>query len=189
MAELTDKDALLLLALATKTNPWTVFAAGSISFTITTAVIVLIGSILVRYVPIFWVKISGGVIMLAYAIWEYKRGARAEVGLESREDKLLRASSASLALLSMVLALVTLDLAGDATEVLMIVFVAHYNNAPLVFAGAVLSLISATALETIVGNRLGRILSARRIRYLSVALFLIIGTAIILTAILPTAPA
>lgn len=186
VAELTDKDALLLVALATKTKPWVVFAAGSIAFTITTAIIVSLGSILIEYVPIFWVKISGGVIMIAYSLWEYRKGSGAEAGLENREEKLLRIKSASLALLSMVLALVILDLAGDATEILTIVFVAHYNNALLVFAGAVLSLISATALETIVGNRLGRILSAKRIRYLSVVLFLVIGTAIILIAVLPT---
>jgi putative Ca2+/H+ antiporter (TMEM165/GDT1 family) len=183
LAELTDKDALLLLALATKTKPWTVFAAGSIAFTITTAIVVSIGSILIQYIPVFWVKISGGAIMVAYSLWVFKKGAGTE-GVEKSEEKLLRIKSAPLALLSMILALVILDLAGDATVVLTIVFVAHYN-ATLVFVGAVFSLISATALETIIGNRLGRILSAQRIRYLSVVLFPIIGIAIILTAVLP----
>jgi len=45
-AELTDKDALLLLALATRTKPWHVFAAGSVAFTVTTAIIVLVGVVL-----------------------------------------------------------------------------------------------------------------------------------------------
>ena len=42
IAELTDKDALLLLALATKMKPWAAFAAGATAFTITSAIIVCI---------------------------------------------------------------------------------------------------------------------------------------------------
>ncbi|MCL5068759.1 MAG: TMEM165/GDT1 family protein, partial [Thaumarchaeota archaeon] len=43
VAELADKDALLLLTLATRIRSWTAFAAGSVAFTITSAIIVSVG--------------------------------------------------------------------------------------------------------------------------------------------------
>lgn len=179
VAELTDKDALLLLSLATKRSPWSTFAAGSCAFTITSAIIVLLGSALVTHVPIFWVKIAGGAIMLGYAVWEYVGGLRDDKGAESVEEerRLSRsaAKSGPYAFLAVVSSLIVLDLAGDATELVTIVFVAQFGNLLLVFAGAVVALVAASGLETILGNRLGRVLSARRVRYLSSIVFLSIG--------------
>ena len=74
IAELTDKDALFLLALATKPKPLFSFAAGSTAFVISSTMIVRIGSVLVGLVPLFWIKISGGTMMIAYAVWGYRKG-------------------------------------------------------------------------------------------------------------------
>jgi putative Ca2+/H+ antiporter (TMEM165/GDT1 family) len=63
VVELTDKDALFLLALATKKKASVVFAAGSIAFAITTAIIVLVGSVLIAFVPVLAIKLAGGAIM------------------------------------------------------------------------------------------------------------------------------
>ncbi len=185
VAELTDKDALLLLALATKTKPKTIFAAGSITFVMTTAIIVLAGSALVIYVPILWIKVAGGVIMLAYAVWEL-RGVIGIGEVEKTEERLLRHADGlgGRAILSVIVALAALDLAGDATELLIIVFVAQFRNPLLVFVSASIALIVATGLETIVGNRLRTILSPRRIRYASIGIFFLLGASIIVTTLL-----
>ncbi len=185
VAELTDKDALLLLALATKTKPKTIFAAGSITFVMTTAIIVLAGSALVIYVPILWIKVAGGVIMLAYAVWEL-RGVIGIGEVEKTEERLLRHADGlgGRAILSVIVALAALDLAGDATELLIIVFVAQFRNPLLVFVSASMALIVATGLETIVGNRLRTILSPRRIRYASIGIFFLLGASIIVTTLL-----
>jgi putative Ca2+/H+ antiporter (TMEM165/GDT1 family) len=188
VAELTDKDALLLLSLATKMRPLLVFAAGSIAFTITTAIIVLVGSALVGYVPIFWIKIAGGVIMLGYALLEYLRGLRIEENIEKREARLFKhfGRKEVYAFLGILASLILLDLAGDATELITVVFVAQFRDVLLVFAGAVVALVAASAVETALGSRLGKLLSARRVRYLSIVVFLAIGSIIILTSgILP----
>ncbi len=187
VAELTDKDALLILALATKTKPLRVFAAGSLAFLITTVIIVLIGSVLVNFVPVFWVKLVGGGIMVAYAIWEYATGRRNEEDeIERKEKKIIEESGRGvlLAFLRIVLALAVLDLAGDATEVVIVVFVAQLNDAVLVFMAAFSALVAATAVETAIGNGLGRFLTVRTLRYLSVGVFLTIGAIIILTTVL-----
>jgi putative Ca2+/H+ antiporter (TMEM165/GDT1 family) len=193
VSELTDKDAMLLLSFATTARAQYAFLAGSIAFTITTAIIVTVGSVLVRFVPIFWVKVAGGAIMLGYAAWEYSQGRRragggAGSGGGGREDKLLKGwrKNELRGFLLVILSLIILDLAGDATELITIVFVAQFNDALLVFAGAVLALVAAAALETVLGRTLGKLLSAKRIRDLSIVVFLAIGAIILLTTVIPS---
>jgi putative Ca2+/H+ antiporter (TMEM165/GDT1 family) len=187
VAELTDKDALLLLTLATKTSAWRVFAAGSIAFTITTSIIVLLGSAIVTVIPISWIKVAGGSIMLVYAVYQYFSGLRQEESLEAKGESIAksRARSKWVAFMSILGALIVLDLAGDATELITVVFVAQFENILVVFLGAVFALILASGVEAALGNRLGRWLSARKIRYLSVVVFLIIGSTILLSVAVP----
>lgn len=184
VAELTDKDALLILSLATRIRPLLVFAAGSVAFTATSALIVLLGSLLVTVVPISAVKVIGGVIMLGYAVLEYRRGLRIKEESDKREAPLFRhfGRREVYAFLGILASLMLLDLAGDATELLTVVFVAQFGNILLVFTAAVVALVVASGVESALGARLGRVLSARVVRRLSVAVFLVIGTLIILTS-------
>ena len=177
VTELTDKDALFLLALATKTKASVVFAAGSLAFVISTAIIVLIGSLLIAFVPVFAIRLAGGAIMLGYAVLEYYRFSSEERLVDEREERVLerRGTSVWSIFIPAVLTLIALDLAGDATELVTIVLLAHFNDALVVFSGAVVGLVGAVAVETALGNRLGRFLSRRRIKYLSIAIFTIIG--------------
>lgn len=188
VAELTDKDALLLLTLATRIKPWFVFAAGSLAFTVTSAIIVTVGYFLVSVFPVFWIKVAGGIMMVGYGLWEFLKFRKDDLAnvVQKEESKLLARSSkksAWPAFLTAVSMLVALDLAGDATEILTIVFVAHFQNVFLVFGGAVFALVAATAAETVIGNQLRKVLSLNRIRLLSILVFIVIGTAIILTTI------
>jgi putative Ca2+/H+ antiporter (TMEM165/GDT1 family) len=185
IAELTDKDALLLLSLATKTRPLLVFVGGAIAFTITSAIIVTFGSVLVVYIPIYWIKLAGGTIMLAYAVLEYLRGLQVDARLEDDERRFIKhiGKNELHVLLGIVGSLILLDLAGDTTELLTIVFVAQYGDALLVLAGAVAALVAASALETVLGNRLGRLLSSRNVRYLSVLVFLVIGSVVVVSTV------
>lgn len=186
VVELTDKDALLLLSLATTKSARLVFAAGSIAFTITSAIIVLVGSALVSYIPILWIKLAGGTIMVAYAVWGYVRSTNAESSTKREEERLLgRAGKREIyGFIVILFSLALLDLAGDATEVITILFVAQYGDVLIVFSGAVVALVAASGLEAALGNRLGRVLSARGARYLSTAVLLVIGTVIIVTSVL-----
>jgi len=185
VVELTDKDALFLLSLATTRSGWLVFATGSIAFTITSGIIVLVGSALVTYVPVVWIKLAGGGIMLVYALWSYVKGMNVEESIERQGERLSEVGRrrALYAFLGMLFSLMVLDLAGDATELVTVLFVAQYRDILLVFTGAVAALVAASGLEAILGNRLGRVLTARGARYLSTAVFLIIGTVIIVTSI------
>jgi len=186
VAELTDKDALLLLTLATKTRAWVVFAAGSVAFTITSTIIVSVGYLLVSVVPVSLITITGGVIMIAYAAWGFfgaHDGEEREIGEAERRISADTSRNLWTVFLTMVSFLALLDLAGDATEVLTILFVARFENTLLVFTGAVCALVAASAVETMIGNRLSKFLTPERIRIFSTLVFLVIGTTAILTAL------
>ncbi|HEV2226100.1 MAG TPA: TMEM165/GDT1 family protein [Nitrososphaerales archaeon] len=180
IAELTDKDALLILSVATRVRATLVFVAGAVAFIFDTAVIVSLGALLLRIVPIFWVRIAGGTVMLAYGIWE-ARGLAGKGTVDREESRIKKSGSALKVFLTLLGSLIVLDLAGDATEILTIVFVAQYANALLVFLAASLGLVAATAVETALGNRLGMILTPRRISFGSMLVFLALGAAIILS--------
>jgi Ca2+/H+ antiporter, TMEM165/GDT1 family len=185
VTELTDKDALFLLALATKTKPSVVFMAGSVAFTITSAIIVLLGSILIALVPVVAIRLAGGTVMLGYAVWEYYRFSSEERQVDEREERVLgrRGKSEWSIFIPALLTLIALDLAGDATELVTIVLLAHFGDVLVVFLGAVVGLIAAVAVETVLGNKLGKVLSRRRIRYLSIAVFTVIGVTVIATSV------
>ena len=178
LAELADKDAFLLITISTKVRASVAFLAGVAAFAMTTTLFVTLGAVIISFVPVYWVRLAGGVVMLAYGLWE----ARALVGLrevEEEEAKVEKTGSRWKTFLALVAALALLDVAGDATEILTIVFVARYADPPLVFLGACAGLFSAAGVETALGNRLGGILTSGRLRYLSVAVFLALGTYIL----------
>lgn len=183
VAELTDKDALLLLTLATRERAVIVFLAGATAFMATTTLFVSVGTLLVAAIPLLWVRLFGGLFMLGYALWQLsgialrKEGAEGETPVSN--EKRLNGIKAFFAVVG---ALALLDVAGDATEILTIVLVAQYSDAVLVFSAACTGLIAATAVETALGNRLGKILTPRRLLYFSTAVFLILGTWIIVIA-------
>ncbi len=182
VTELTDKDALLLLTLAGRGKASVVFLAGSTAFILTTTLFVTVGSLINNLVPIPWVKVAGGSIMIAYGLWEAK-GLVGQGLVEKEERGVGMKAPGWKVFFSMVAALALLDIAGDATEVLTIVFVAQYSDALLVFTAACTGLILATALETALGNRLGKLLTPARIRYVSVVVFLTLGAFIILSTL------
>ena len=189
VAELTDKDAILLITLATKIRPLIVFVSGATAFTITTAVIVTLGQLLISILPLTWITLSGAAIMIGYGIWGLlkARGGQATGDRLEREEKRLLSKSSERRFWSVVLGivpmLVLLDLAGDATEILTILFVAQYQDALLVFAGTLTALLGATAAETMLGNQLSKYLSLKKIQLFSPIVFLVVGFAAIITTI------
>lgn len=176
VVELADKDALLILAFATHQRPIRVFLAGSVAFLFTTTVIVIFGTLLITFVQVTWIRLAGGAIMLGYGAVLASRillrgaGDHGE-GAEGRGTKVGFAS--------MVGSLALLDLAGDATEILIVVLLAHYGDPYLVFVAGCSGLIAAVAVETALGNVLGRILTPKRLLYFSAAIFLALGSYIL----------
>jgi putative Ca2+/H+ antiporter (TMEM165/GDT1 family) len=179
IAELTDKDAFLLIALSTRVRAGLVFLAGTVAFVFTTTVIIAFGSALVAVVPVDWVRLAGGLVMIAYGIWQ-ARGLLGMGAVAEEESRIERARSAWKTFAAMVAGLALLDLAGDATEVITIVFVARFADPFFVFAAVCLGLICATAVETTLGSKLGRLLTPKRMRVVSAGVFLVLGALILI---------
>lgn len=120
--------------------------------------------------------------MIGYGVLLLLRVRNDEESLKEEETRLLKRSTEKNAwstFLSIVPMLVLLDLAGDATEILIIVFVANLQNVVLVFVGSLVALAAATALETTIGHTLSRILSLQRIKLVSSLVFLTLGIVVI----------
>jgi putative Ca2+/H+ antiporter (TMEM165/GDT1 family) len=182
VVELADKDALLILAFATRIRPRRVFLAGAAAFLFTTTVIVSFGAVLVTFVPIAWVRLGGGVVMVGYGASEARHLFR-KAPAEEAESRSPGGGAGWKGFLAMAGALALLDLAGDATEVLIILFLAQYGLPLLVFSASCVGLITATAVETAVGNTLARILTPRRLLYFSAGVFLIVGSYVIVSGL------
>jgi putative Ca2+/H+ antiporter (TMEM165/GDT1 family) len=178
-AELTDKDAFFLLTLAAREKASMVFLAGATAFLGTTALFVVAGRVLSDAVPVALIQLFGGSFMLGYAAWQ-ARGARAGAGYGDGAERSLDGWKAFLGVVG---ALAVLDIAGDATEVLTVVMVAKYADVVLVFVAAYAGLLAATAFETALGSWLGRHLSPRRLRALSVVVFVVLGLWMILSSL------
>jgi len=178
VAELTDKDSLLLISVSTKVRARTAFFAGATAFIITTTIIVSLGSLLILVVPVEVVRNVGGLIMIGYGVWE-ARGLVGEGEVKVEESRIAKARSAWRIFAALVLALAVLDLAGDATEVLTIVLVSQYSNLIFVFTGVCTGLLAATAVETSLGSRLGTLFTPRRLRIGSAAVFVVLGLSIV----------
>ena len=178
VAELTDKDALLLLAISTKVRARLAFAAGATAFAITTTIIIAAGSLIVAVVPVDWVRVAGGVVMLGYGLWE-ARGLIGEKEVEKEESRIARSGSQWRVFLALVASLALLDLAGDATEVLTVVLVANYGLPLFVFSSVWVGLVSAAAAEATLGSKLGKLLTPRRLQVSSAVIFILLGLFII----------
>jgi len=178
VAELTDKDALLLLAISTKVRARLAFAAGATAFAITTTIIIAAGSLIVAVVPVDWVRVAGGVVMLGYGLWE-ARGLIGEKEVEKEESRIARSGSQWRVFLALVASLALLDLAGDATEVLTVVLVANYGSPLFVFSSVWVGLVSAAAAEAALGSKLGKLLTPRRLQVSSAVIFILLGLFII----------
>jgi len=179
VTELTDKDALLLIAVSTKVKARLAFLAGATAFTITTTIIVAAGSLMVSLVPVGWIRLAGGAVMIGYGLWE-ARGLIGKEAVGRQESRIASAASSWRLFLVLVGSLALLDLAGDATEVLTLVLVAQYTAPLYVFSAVWLGLVSAAGVETVLGNKLGKLLTPRRLQVGSAAIFVLLGLAIIL---------
>ena len=69
VAEMGDKTQIATLSLAgSGSSRWTVFAASALALVATSAVAVLLGEAVSRYVPAVWVKRAAGMIFIVLGV-------------------------------------------------------------------------------------------------------------------------
>lgn len=93
LAEMGDKTQMTVLCqTATTSSKWTVFAAGALALTAATAIGVLAGSVLRRYVPdVRWIRCAGGTLFLIFGalmLVQVFQSRRAEAAKNPVEKKI-----------------------------------------------------------------------------------------------------
>ncbi|HEV2449113.1 MAG TPA: TMEM165/GDT1 family protein [Thermoplasmata archaeon] len=182
--ELVDRTNFGVIALAARHPRRAVWEGASLAFLASTALAVLLGlaaiSLLAPY--LLWVKVAGGLILLAFGV----RGLFA--GDPTEEEKADQASEAPLTpaqVRSVAFSLILFLEMGDNTQVLTILFVASTKNVLLVFVSAALALVSVAAIGARSGEFLRSRVPARRLeRYLS-GVLCVVGLLTILIALEP----
>jgi putative Ca2+/H+ antiporter (TMEM165/GDT1 family) len=164
IAEFGDKTQLTVIALSAGYDRVKVFAGVILAFTLVTGLGVLVGETLLRIVNPAWIKIGAGLLFVGFGIWMlYSR--------EDDEDENLSVGNPLFSTFSMI----TLAEMGDKTQLSAITLAAKYDSPYLVFAGAVLALVTISLLGIFVGKKLRELVPLPKIKLGAGALFIIFG--------------
>jgi putative Ca2+/H+ antiporter (TMEM165/GDT1 family) len=164
IAEFGDKTQLTVIALSAGYDRIKVFAGVILAFTLVTGLGVLVGETLLRIVNPAWIKIGAGLLFVGFGIWM----------LVSREDDEDENPSVGNPLLS-TFSMITFAEMGDKTQLSAITLAAKYDSPYLVFAGAVLALVSISLLGIFLGKKLCEYVPLSKIKLGAGALFIIFG--------------
>jgi Ca2+/H+ antiporter, TMEM165/GDT1 family len=173
--ELLDRTFFSLIAFASKHPPFPSWAGAASAFLGTSALSVVIGGTLESafHRELVWVRVGGGVILLAYATYLYL------VPEKDRPSPSGRTAFAGAFLLIFLLEL------GDTTMIFTIIFAVEFGDLVVVFAAAALALASIAALACLLGSRLGARVEPRLLERVVVVILAVAGALTILIALEP----
>lgn len=69
LAEMGDKTQLATMSFAASGSRWVVFAASALALVATSAIAVLAGDIVARYVSPVWIKRAAGALFIVLGVW------------------------------------------------------------------------------------------------------------------------
>lgn len=173
--ELIDRTFFALVGLATRYHPGQLWAGASLAFVLTTLLAIGIGDALVRAFSgdLFWVRLGGGIFLLAYAAYLYRF---------PEHMRGLRSSRSAFATAFTVIILLEL---GDTTMLWTIFFVTIVDNALIVGVAAGAALVSVAALAAFLGSRLATRVDPERLERWIVVILAIVGGLTILLTLFP----
>jgi putative Ca2+/H+ antiporter (TMEM165/GDT1 family) len=173
--ELIDRTSFALIAFASKHPPVPSWSGAASAFVLTTAISVGVGSALeeVFREELVWVRVGGGVVLLAYAAY---------LALVPEED---RTPPTARSAVTAAFALIFLLEIGDTTMIFTILFVVTFGLAILVFFAAALALVTVAGFSAFVGSRLGARVEPRILEKVVVLILAAAGVVTILVALFP----
>jgi Ca2+/H+ antiporter, TMEM165/GDT1 family len=172
VAELPDKTALAALVLATRHRPLPVLLGAAAALTIQSVVAVGAGE-LVSLLPQRPVRVLSGVVFVVSAVMMWRRNEGADEDGKAADGRAGFWRSAWL-----VFVVVFIAEWGDLTQLATAALAARYRSPYWVFGGATLALWAVTAIAVVVGHRAGRMLDARRVKYVAAVVFAVVGIAL-----------
>ncbi|MCX5973728.1 MAG: TMEM165/GDT1 family protein [Coprothermobacterota bacterium] len=175
LGELGDKTNFLSITLACK-YPWKPVLAGIVvAVAVLMGIAVLVGETVLSLLPPMALKLIAGALFLFFALKSFLEKEKGE------EEKVHSSASPFWAtFLSFFLGEL-----GDKTQLLTLALAAQYQQPLPVWLGASLAMIVVDGTFVFIGNRLGRLLPRRILRYVAGTLFAVFGLLTILSAFLP----
>ncbi|MCX9025276.1 MAG: TMEM165/GDT1 family protein [Candidatus Methanoperedens sp.] len=168
LAEFGDKTQLTVIALSAGYDRVKVFTGVIFAFTLVTALGVLVGNTLFKFVSPELIKIFAGLLFVAFGVWTLLSKKSCEA------DKTNATTLTGNPLIS-TFSMIALAEMGDKTQLSAITLVAKYDSPYLVFAGAVLALGFISLLGILAGKKLCEIVPLSKIRVGAGALFILFG--------------
>jgi Ca2+/H+ antiporter, TMEM165/GDT1 family len=173
--ELLDRTCFALIAFSSKHPAFQTWAGAAVAFLATTAISVAVGGSLEEafHRELVWVRVGGGVVLLAYAAYLVL------VPEQDRQPPTGRSAFAAAFILIFLLEL------GDTTMIFTILFSVEFGNLIVIFLAASLALVCVAAFASFLGSRLGARVEPRLLERLVVVILAVAGVLTILYALDP----
>ncbi|MGK5083332.1 TMEM165/GDT1 family protein [Bdellovibrionota bacterium FG-1] len=171
-AELPDKTAFAALLMATRRNPWMVFAGSALAFLIQTGVAVILGRVFV-FLPQHWVHLAAGILFLVFAVLAW-RSAAEDVAAENALHQISDRTSRWSVVWSSFLVIFVAEW-GDLTQLATVGLVARFQEVGTIFVAATLALWTVTAIAIGVGHHARKFIHPVLMSRISAAAFALVG--------------
>jgi putative Ca2+/H+ antiporter (TMEM165/GDT1 family) len=183
--QLPGKSNFGVITLATRHPHRDVFVGASVGLGAATVVSVVLGygaeTVLGPY--LFWVKVAGGLVLVAFGIREI---LRAPSPVHEPHEGTPATAQTARQVRTVALALAFLLEMGDNTQILAIVFVASTHNVVLVFVAATAALVTIAAVSSRGAGYLHEHIPEERLRVVLGGLLIAVGLLTILFTALPS---
>jgi putative Ca2+/H+ antiporter (TMEM165/GDT1 family) len=178
VAEFPDKTALATMLMAARGKPVAVFVGVALAFLVQCVVAVAFGKV-ISLAPEKWVHLGAGFLFLAFAVSAWRSRAEEE---ESEDARIGGGSFFRTAWKAFVVIFIAEW--GDITQLATASYAARYeNNLALVFFASLLALWAATGITVLLGTKVRKLISAKKLKEGSAVLFAAVGLYLIYASI------
>jgi putative Ca2+/H+ antiporter (TMEM165/GDT1 family) len=148
LAEMGDKTQLMTISFAAKYPRWLVFWAVFSAMALLTVMAVLIGGIIVQYIPLVYIEVASGAVFVAFGAWGlYKMDEEETEDVKEKDGKRP---------FFMIFSLLLLAELGDKTQLMAISLSATFDAPLPVAVGAILGFAAVVALGVALGEAIAR---------------------------------
>lgn len=174
IAELGDRTQLVALAFATRYSAWTVLWGVFVATLVVHLGSVALGEAAGAMLPVFWVRLLGGVAFLGFGAWTLRGDS---LGDESQEPSRFG---------PFLTVAVTFFIAevGDKTMLATVTIASQQQSFVGVWLGSTTGMVLSDGIAILIGRHLGKSLPERTIRLGAAAVFFLSGFAMIAQALL-----
>ena len=173
ISELGDKTQLAIIILTAKSRkPIIVFIAAMIGFVLINGVGVLIGQLIVLFIPYLVIRLFTGVIFIVFGVILLIKSRKTSDD-KINDEKIMVNQHSSLFLTAF--SFVSLAELGDKTQIITILLVANYQLPLIVYLGVISALAFVSGIGVLIGESFSRVISPKKLHIISGTLFIAFG--------------